>query len=39
LSGSSFANAKLSGLINVSYRGAVGPTGADATWWKGWSKF
>jgi hypothetical protein len=39
LTGSSFASAKLSGLTNVSYRGAVGPTGADATWWKGWTKF
>ncbi len=39
LTGSSFTSAKLSGLINVSYRGAVGATGADATWWKGWTKF
>lgn len=41
LSGASFDNAKLStsNFTPVSYRGAVGPTGDDATWWKGWSKF
>lgn len=40
LSGASFANAKLTaGFTATSYRGAVGATGDDASWWKGWTKF
>lgn len=36
----SFSDPKLaSGFTQVSYRGAVGPTGDDATWWKGWTVF
>jgi len=39
LSGASFTNSKLSsGFTVVTYRGAVGPSGDDATWWKGWTK-
>jgi hypothetical protein len=39
LSGASFSNSKLStGFTSVTYRGAVGPTGDDATWWKEWTK-
>lgn len=35
-----FSDSKLSsGFTQVSYRGAVGPTGEDATWWKGWTVF
>lgn len=39
LSGASFTHAKLSsGFTQVNYRGAVGASGDDATWWKGWTK-
>ncbi|HVW62085.1 MAG TPA: hypothetical protein VHC48_18675 [Puia sp.] len=39
LSGASFSNAKLSsGFTQVNYRGAVGASGDDANWWKGWTK-
>ena len=34
--GASFANAKLSGLTSVSYKGACA---VGDTWWKGWTKF
>lgn len=35
-----FSDPKLeSGFTQVSYRGAVGPSGEDATWYKGWTKF
>jgi hypothetical protein len=35
-----FSDAKLaSGFTQVAYRGAVGPTGEDANWWKGWTVF
>jgi len=39
LTGASFSNAKVSGsfFTAVGYRGAVGSTGDDATWWKGWT--
>ncbi len=36
-----FTNSKLSSgsfFTPVTYRGAVGPNGADADWWKGWTK-
>lgn len=36
LSGASFTSAKLSGMVNVSYRGAC--SGSD-NWWTGWTKF
>ncbi len=35
LSGASFSSSKLSGLENVSYRGAAG----TASWWNGWTRF
>lgn len=39
LTGATFTNTKLSsGFTSVTYRGAVGPTGDDASWWKGWTK-
>ncbi|MBS1731528.1 MAG: hypothetical protein JSS67_12245 [Bacteroidetes bacterium] len=41
LQGADFSNSKLSSgsfFTPVSYRGAVGPTGLDADWWKGWTK-
>jgi hypothetical protein len=39
LNSASFSHPKLAGFSQVSYRGAVGPSGTDATWWKGWTKF
>lgn len=40
LTGASFTNSLLtSDFTPTSYRGAVGPSGEDATWWKGWTKF
>ena len=37
--GASFADAKLSGMKQVEFRGAIAPAGEDANWWKGWTKF
>jgi hypothetical protein len=38
--GASFTDTKLSsGFTSVNFRGAIGPSGPDATWWKGWTKF
>ncbi|MEI6948026.1 hypothetical protein V9K67_12585 [Paraflavisolibacter sp. H34] len=37
--GASFADAKLSGMKSVTFRGAIAAAGEDATWWKGWTKF
>lgn len=34
-----FSDAKLSGFTQVAFRGAVGATGAEATWWKNWTVF
>jgi hypothetical protein len=34
-----FSDAKLTGFSQVSFRGAVGTSGEDATWWKGWTVF
>jgi hypothetical protein len=34
-----FTDAKLAGLTQTTFRGAVGSTGTDATWWKGWTVF
>lgn len=41
LTGASFVHPKLaiSDFTPTSYRGAVGPSGEDATWWKGWTRF
>lgn len=40
LQNADFTNSKLMGsfFIPVTYRGAVGPSGEDADWWKGWTK-
>ncbi|MFZ1800493.1 MAG: hypothetical protein WAU24_11570 [Chitinophagaceae bacterium] len=41
LQGADFSNSKLSSgsfFTPVTYRGAVGLDGADADWWKGWTK-
>ena len=38
--GANFTDAKLStGFSVVTFRGAIAPAGADATWHKGWTKF
>ncbi len=38
--GASFTDPKLaSGFTSVTFRGAIGPAGADATWHKGWTRF
>lgn len=39
LTGASFSNTKLNDpfFTQVTYRGAVGTSGADADWWKGWT--
>jgi len=39
LSGAAFSNSKLTDPFfkTVAYRGAVGATGEDATWWMGWT--
>jgi hypothetical protein len=34
-----FTDAKLSGFTQVAFRGAVGNSGEDANWWKGWTVF
>ena len=35
-----FSDAKLaSGFDQVNFRGAVGASGAEATWWQGWTSF
>jgi hypothetical protein len=39
LAGADFTHAKLTGFTQVNFRGAVGPDGEDATWWKGWTRF
>jgi len=40
VTGASFTDAKLAtGFTPVTFRGAIGPAGADAVWHKGWTKF
>jgi hypothetical protein len=40
VSGASFTDSKLSsGFTVVTFRGAIAPSGPDATWHKGWTKF
>jgi hypothetical protein len=43
LTGGGFTDAKFTGDTffdkTVTFRGGVAPAGADATWWKGWTKF
>ena len=39
-SGASFTDPKLAtGFTTVTFRGAVAPGGADANWWKGWTRY
>ncbi|MBC7902078.1 MAG: hypothetical protein H7Y27_01585 [Gemmatimonadaceae bacterium] len=37
--GAAFTDPKLAGFKSVTFRGAIAPGGADATWWKGWTRF
>jgi hypothetical protein len=37
--GAKFTDAKLNGMKQVTFRGAIAPAGEDANWWKGWTKF
>lgn len=43
LNSGEFSDAKFSGDTffdkTVTFRGAIAPAGANATWWKGWTKF
>lgn len=39
LVGASFADAKLSGMAVVKFRGACDAAGVDANWWRGWTRF
>ena len=39
VSGAKFDDALLAGMSQVSFRGAIANAGADATWWKGWTRF
>lgn len=43
LTGGGFTDAKFTGDTffdqTVTFRGAIAPAGAQATWWKGWTKF
>ena len=39
VSGARFDDAKLDGMSRVTFRGAIANAGADATWWKGWTRF
>lgn len=34
-----FTDAKLAGFEQVNFRGAVGATGAESTWYQGWTSF
>lgn len=34
-----FSDPKLSGFASVNFRGAVGASGEEAIWWKGWTSF
>lgn len=37
--GASFTDPKLAGFTSVTFRGAINPGGADANWWKGWTRY
>jgi hypothetical protein len=37
--GAAFTDTKLTGMKQVAFRGAIGPSGEDATWHKGWTRF
>jgi hypothetical protein len=40
VTGASFTDAKLaSGFTSVTFRGAIAPSGPDATWHKGWTRY
>src|SRR5574343_115703 len=41
LNGASFTDPKLNNAFftTVTFRGAIAPAGAEATWWKGWTRF
>lgn len=39
VSGAKFTDPKLAGMSQVNFRGAIANSGADATWWKGWTRF
>lgn len=41
LNGAAFTDPKLNDpfFTVVTFRGAIAPAGAEATWWKGWTKF
>jgi hypothetical protein len=38
LAGAAFTDSKLAGFTPTTYAGAVGASGSDADWWKGWTK-
>jgi hypothetical protein len=37
--GGAFSDPKLSGFAAVTFRGGIGPSGADGTWHRGWTRF
>ncbi|HMJ48157.1 MAG TPA: hypothetical protein VK498_12565 [Ferruginibacter sp.] len=41
IGGANFNDSKVAGSFFsvVAFRGAIGPAGPEATWWKGWTKF
>ena len=39
VSGAKFTDPLLAGMSQVTFRGAIANAGADATWWKGWTRF
>lgn len=39
VSGARFDDPKLAGMTQVTFRGAIAAGGADATWYKGWTRF
>jgi hypothetical protein len=39
VSGAKFTDPLLAGMSPVTFRGAIANAGADATWWKGWTRF
>lgn len=39
LNAADFTDVKLKDFSKVTFRGAVGDSGEDASWWKGWTRF
>ena len=41
VSGAAFTDSKLAGgfFATTTYRGAIAPSGAESSWWKGWTRF